>query len=85
MSGFWQIILFAVAFMPCLWLAMFVLSWRDARYSVHVADVPEPPVLPMSRPRLIHYFTILPLYWLVFVLIWPGFFGARLGRMHRGK
>ena len=85
MNGLLQIIFIALAFVTCLWFALFVLSWRNARQRLEAADDPEPVEHPMPQARPIHYFTILPLYWFIFFLIWPAFVGNRLGRPRGGR
>src|ERR671913_538898 len=85
MSVVWQIVYAVLASVPCLWFALFVLSWRDARERVELGEVSEPVQHPMPRPRPVDYFTILPLYWLIFFLIWPGFVGNWLGRRRRRR
>jgi L-asparagine transporter-like permease len=83
MSDIWQIILCALACVPLVWITLFISSWREARDGAPGTEAHEP--LRMPRPPLIAYFTILPLYWLIFFLFWPAFVGHWLGRRRGGK
>lgn len=83
MSVALQILFMAIAFLPCLWLALLVLSWRDARRRLPVDPVAVPADRPPGGRLPRRFFWVLPLYWFIFFLVWPAILGSRLGRPRR--
>jgi hypothetical protein len=87
MVNFLGIFAVALGVLSGIWLPLFLLSWREARQSVALFDEQEliEDRVQMPKPRLIHYFTILPLHFLIYLFIWPLIAGNRIGRKRRPR
>jgi hypothetical protein len=72
-----------LAFVPCFWIAIFILSWRDARHRPFPTEVPKSIERPIPRPRPMDYFTLVPIHWLIFLLVWPAFVASWIERNRR--
>jgi hypothetical protein len=90
------LIVIAVAeLVPCLWIALFLLSWRDARRHPRVFETQSPQIpvrqIPESppAPRNFMYWFLLVLtavlHAVVIALVWPGILGAWVGSSKAGQ
>jgi hypothetical protein len=92
MSGLGTAIAALFAFIPCLWLALFTLTWRDARRKP-IACALDPNREPkdvlrdvpnrLSQERGLRYWLLsgflVALSGIDFFLVWPGFVGTWFG------
>lgn len=81
MDTFLSVLSFAVPSVFCVWISLFILSWREAYAAAwRTGRTEEPEPVAMPWPRGFSQWAIVPLYWAIGFLVWPVFVGGRIGR-----
>ena len=84
-NTFWLII---AVFLACLWPALFLLTWRDARFRRHLPLMPNEPLpeqeVPAGVGQPVRWYWLkvticVVLYVVLGVVIWPGIVGSWIG------